>query len=54
MLNKRIIEESSSPRLAPVVIVPKKSGEIRLCVDYRQLDKQTTKDAYPIPSQEEV
>ena len=54
MLNKGIIEESSNPWLAPVVIVSKKSDEIRLCVDYRQLNKQTSKDVYPLPLPDEV
>ena len=37
MLNQRIIEESSSP-MAPPVFVPKKSGEILMCVDYQELN----------------
>ncbi|KAJ9515656.1 hypothetical protein QJQ45_002705 [Haematococcus lacustris] len=48
-LAQGIIEPSSSPYAAPVLFVKKKSGELRMCVDYRQLNKQTLKDQYPLP-----
>eukprot|EP00731_Ephydatia_muelleri_P003473 Em0001g3473a len=54
LLEKGIITESSSPWLAPAVYVRKKTGEIRLCVDYRELNKKTTKDAYPLPLIDDV
>ena len=41
MLTQGIISESSSPWMTPAVFVPKKSGELRICIDYRQLNKQT-------------
>eukprot|EP00731_Ephydatia_muelleri_P035282 Em0111g7a len=54
MLDRNIIRVSSSPWLAPAVYVPKKSGEIKICIDYRELNKQTVKDAYPLPLPDEV
>ena len=54
MLDRNIIRVSSSPWLAPAVYVPKKSGELRICIDYRELNKRTMKDAYPLPLPDEV
>ena len=54
MLDMGVIEESSSPWMVPMVFIPKKSGELRLCVDYRELNKRTVNDAYPLPRPDEV
>ncbi|KAA3670197.1 uncharacterized protein DEA37_0007786, partial [Paragonimus westermani] len=49
MLEKRIIRPSVSLWSSPTVLVRKKNGTLRLCVDYRKLNEITDKDSFPIP-----
>ena len=49
MLGKGFIRASNSPAGAPILFVKKKDGSLRLCVDYRGLNKITRKNRYPLP-----
>ena len=49
VLEKGFIRSSVSPWGTPMLFVKKKDGTLRLCVDYRQLNKMIVKNKYPLP-----
>ena len=54
LIEKRLIEPSLSEWSSPVVLVPKNSGDYRLCIDYRKVNDATIPDAYPLPYIDEI
>ncbi|XP_011861043.1 PREDICTED: uncharacterized protein K02A2.6-like [Vollenhovia emeryi] len=53
LLTNNIIRESNLPYASPILLVKKKNGEYRMCVDFRKLNLVTIKDKYPMPLIEE-
>ena len=54
MLKCGVISKSRSPYAAPVVLVRKEDGSLRLCIDYIGLNKVTIKNKFPIPFIDEM
>src|ERR1700736_4762735 len=54
LMDKGYIQESKSPYGAPVIFVKKKDGTMRMCIDYRALNKITIKNKYPLPRIDEL
>ena len=54
LLSSSVIRKSSSPYASPIVVVLTKCGAMRLCVDYRQPNAKTRRDAFPMPDIEQT
>ena len=54
MLKLDVIEKSVNPYPSQVVLVPKKDGSVRFCIDFWKLNKVTKFDAEPMPNMKEV
>ena len=54
MLHLGIIEPCNSPYSSPLILVPKKDGKLRPCVDFRKINKITVFDPQPMPHPEDL
>ena len=54
LLDVGLVQPSNNPYSSPIVLVKKKDGSWRMCINYRELNKSTIKDKYPIPIIEEL